>query len=97
MREELLKGLSKEQIDRIKECKNQEEILALAKQEGVELTDEQLEAVSGGFCTERCPNCHSDYIVTIKYDAQERDGPVLMWKAKKCKSCGHIFNEEIIS
>ena len=45
--EELLKGLSKEQIEKVKACKSQEEILALAKQEDVELTDEQLESISG--------------------------------------------------
>ena len=48
MKQELLKGLSKEQIEKVKACKNQEEILKLAKEEGVELTDEQLTAVSGG-------------------------------------------------
>ena len=53
VKEELLKGLNEEQIAKIKACKNQEEMLAVAKEEGVELTDEQLEAVSGG--------CGSDY------------------------------------
>ncbi len=48
MREELLKGLTKEQIAKVKACKNSDEILALAKAEGVQLSDEQLEAVSGG-------------------------------------------------
>ena len=51
MKEELLKGLSEEQISKVKACKNNEELLALAKQEGIELTDEQLEAVSGGACS----------------------------------------------
>ena len=50
MKKELLKGLSEEQIAKIKECKNSEELLALAKAEGVELTNEQLEAISGGNC-----------------------------------------------
>ena len=48
MKEELLKGLSDEQIAKVKECKNQEELLKLAKDEGVELTSEQIEVVSGG-------------------------------------------------
>ena len=48
MREELLKGLSEEQIAKLQACKNQEEILELAKTEGVELNDEQLAAVNGG-------------------------------------------------
>ena len=51
MKEELLKGLSEEQIAKVKACKNQEELLALAKEEGIELTDEQLEAVNGGACS----------------------------------------------
>ena len=62
MKEELLKGLSEEQIAKIRECKNTEEVLAIAKEEGIELTDEQLEAVSGGGCTKEtvhCPNCGS--------------------------------------
>ena len=61
MKEELFKGLSEEQIARIRECKNTEEVLAIAKEEGIELTDEQLEAVSGGCSKEtvHCPNCGS--------------------------------------
>ena len=50
MKDELLKGLTEEQIAKVKACKNQEEVLKVAKEEGVELTDEQLEAVSGGGC-----------------------------------------------
>jgi len=63
-RRELLKGLSREQLIKAKKCKNQEELLALAKIEGIELTDEQLEAISGGGCffdaidTPPCPNCY---------------------------------------
>ena len=52
LKDELLKGLNEEQIAKVKECKSEEDLLALAKQEGIELTDEQLEAVSGGICTE---------------------------------------------
>ena len=48
MKEELLKGLTKEQIAKVKACKSQEELLALAKKEGIELSDEQLAAVNGG-------------------------------------------------
>ena len=39
MKEELLKGLTEEQIKKIKEYKNTEEVLALAKKEGIELTE----------------------------------------------------------
>ena len=59
MKKELLKGLSEEQLARIEACNSQEEILKIAKEEGVELTEEQLEAVSGGNCFTDfdCPNC----------------------------------------
>ena len=50
-KEKLLKGLTEEQISKVKACKTQEELLALAKQEGVELSEEQLSAVSGGACS----------------------------------------------
>ena len=50
-KQELLKGLSEEQIAKAKACKNQEELLALAKKEGIELNEEQLASVSGGVCT----------------------------------------------
>ena len=48
MKKELLKGLTEEQIAKIRTCKNSEEVLALAKKEGIELSEEQLSAVSGG-------------------------------------------------
>lgn len=61
MKKELLKGLSEDQISKIKSCKSTIEILEVAKQEGIELTEEQLEAVSGGCGTftadEKCPKC----------------------------------------
>ena len=66
MKKELLKGLTEEQIAKVKACKSHEELLALAKAEGIELTDEQLEVVNGGGCTSepssgvKCPKCGSN-------------------------------------
>lgn len=85
MKKELFEGLTKEQIAKVKACKNQDEILALAKEEGVELTNEQLAAVSGGGCmtyTVKCPKCGSSYIV------ENGSG-----KDYHCNSCGHDFND----
>ena len=70
MKQDLLKGLTGEQIAKVKACKDHEELLALAKEEGLELTDEQLEAVSGGVCTAtlpKCPVCKSNAFVTEEY------------------------------
>ena len=55
MKKDLLKGLNEEQIAKVKACKNQEELLKLAKEEGIELTSEQLEAISGGACSSTKP------------------------------------------
>ncbi len=41
---------------RVAKCKSPEELLALAKEEGYELTDEELTAVSGGEDTWDCPH-----------------------------------------
>ena len=84
MREELLKGLTEEQIEKLKECKNQEEILKLAKEEGVELTDEQLEAISGGCGDIHCPRCGSQNIRSIPLDHKVINTQV-------CRDCGFTF------
>lgn len=41
--------LTPEQQKKAKACNTPEEMLELAKEEGLELTDEQLEAVAGGW------------------------------------------------
>ena len=65
-KKDLFKNLTNEQLNKARACKNQEELLALAQQEGIELTDEQLEAVSGGcghpIVIGPCPNCDSTNI-----------------------------------
>ena len=84
MKKELLKGLTEEQIAKVKACKNQEELLKLAKEEGIELSDEQLEAVSGGFCSMhsalQCPNCGSLNVNTCEFWDRE---------VFTCNGCGH--------
>lgn len=90
MRKELLKGLSDEQIARVKACKNNEELLKLAKAEGIELTNEQLEAINGGgVCSvvsdvgdkinpNDCPKCGKN--------GPEKDG-----YKRTCKKCGYVW------
>lgn len=91
MKEELLKGLTEEQIGKIKECKSQEEVLKIAKEEGIELSDEQLEAVSGGCGTGHgstwytggvCPKCGSTN--TKMYNGTFSHGAT-----KVCFDCGY--------
>ena len=50
MRKELLKGLTEEQIKKAREC-DVKDLIQLAKDEGVELSEEQLDAIAGGACS----------------------------------------------
>ena len=51
-------GLTEEQKARARACNTPEEVLALAKEEGYELSDDELEAISGGWgCNEQNFNC----------------------------------------
>ena len=52
MKEELLKGLTEEQIAKVKACDNVDDLLQLAKDEDVQLNEEQLEAINGGACSD---------------------------------------------
>ena len=87
MRKELLEGLSEEQIAKIRACKSQEEILQLAKKEGVELSEEQFEAVSGGGCTAKpkCPFCKSERALILKYCTGEGGCPLKLMECADCK------------
>ena len=90
LKEELLVGLSEEQIEKVKQCKNGDELLNFAKQEGIELTDEQLEAVSGGFCSSNsdvpeCPHCHS------KSNVKEVHMKGSSGRSYKCKKCNCLW------
>ena len=99
MRKELLKGLSEEQIAKLNECNSAEEILALAKEEGVALSDEQLEAVSGGGCSgkdPKCPVCGSKNLIKkwSKIEGlNERGGDTTGYLDFECKDCGHKWSE----
>ena len=95
MRKELLKGLTEEQIKKVEACKNSDEILALAKAEGVQLSEEQLAAVSGGGCssTRKCPMCGSTNIKRKTEDVQlktaKEDAKDV--KVYVCKDCKHTW------
>ena len=60
--------LTPELQEKAKACKTAEDILALAKEEGYELSNEELEDIAGGkgkwhkpFCTEDCPDYHCTF------------------------------------
>lgn len=91
IREELLKGLTEDQIKKVKDFDDPRDLLALAKDEGVELTEEQLDAVSGGTCDEkpRCPMCNSSNVKDVTpYQGEDTAPNVYM-----CKDCHHQFTK----
>ena len=53
-------NLTPEQMDKAKACKTPEEVLAFAQENGFELSDEQLEAVSGGMTWDCLNYCRRD-------------------------------------
>lgn len=90
MKEELLKGLTEEQIAKARECKSEEELLELARKEGVKLTEEQLESISGG-CGQppkqyTCPDCGGQRIQISHKDVKSEDVEV-----RTCLDCGTVF------
>ena len=91
MRKELLKGLTEEQTAKAKACHNQEELLSLSKSEGIELSDEQLAAVSGGACTITsdfiCPQCQSNDIESRYYQSDVKN-----WYHNTCRKCGYQWS-----
>ena len=91
MKEDLLRGLNEEQISKVKSCKNQDELLKLAKEEGIELNEEQLQAVSGGGCasTFKCPKCGCTEIDSTHIKQSPQD--VGASTRYKCKKCGYIW------
>lgn len=86
MKEDLFNGLTKEQIAKARACKNHESLLELAKEEGVELNEDQLKAIAGGgFCSgDKCPQCGHDDIALWK-DYRNKDHVIIHYMCKKCK------------
>ena len=97
MREELLKGLSEEQKKKLADCKSAEEVLALAKAEGVELNDEQLEAVSGGCGGSeiKCPKCGSSNIkIVSQQDIKSQFTAGETVTNYRCLDCNHKWTDK---
>lgn len=90
---EILKKLTPEQIELAKGCKNNAELLKLAKKQGIELTDEQLASVTGGACDRLakdkavCPHCN--IVVNGKYFDNSVDTG---WEYH-CRQCGYLWRD----
>ena len=76
-------NLTPEQIEKANACKSPDELIGLAKAEGVELTDEQIEQISGGGVWNKPQNCPACGGGTIYHYGTEFH----------CKDCGHVWTE----
>ena len=56
MSEEFIDGRSEVDLAKLRNCKNIEELVAVSKEMGIELSDELLDMVSGGVNWPDCPN-----------------------------------------
>lgn len=77
------KDLSPDQREKVEACKNPEEILALAKEEGYELSESELDQVAGGGWSSyetTCPECKKVILVSSS-GSQEIT----------CPSCGYSY------
>ncbi len=86
-----------EQYEKLAEAKTPAEILALIEEEGYELSDEELNAVSGGDWGIgdivkkglQCPNCHG-------YEVYRVPQPGVTGVIQcACKSCGLQWNKSL--
>ena len=92
MKQDLLKGLTEEQIAKVKACKNHEELLALAKAEGIELSDEQLAAVSGGGACSVVSDI-GDKINPFDCPKCGANRPIKDGKKLTCEKCGYVWTD----
>ena len=92
MKQELLKSLTNEQIAKAKACKSSEELLALAKAEGVALTDEQLNVVSGGGACSVVSDI-GDYINPSDCPKCGKNNPDKDGNTYKCRKCGYTWKD----
>ena len=58
LHESILSELSDEQKKKVEDARTMEELLALAREEGYELSPEQLDAIAGGSHWYECTNKH---------------------------------------
>ena len=81
-----VEGMTPEQIEQVKKCETPEEYLAFAKENDIELSDEQLDAISGGGAV-GCFFGFHDLEATGAWT-----GPLNgNLKEFRCKDCGETF------
>ena len=97
--ERFIKDLSPELQEKARRCKNVDELIALSREEKVELSGEALAAIAGGKgsdpknCGENppCPKCGSNNVKYLGFD----DHFSYFILHYKCLDCGHKWTERV--
>ena len=87
--------LTNEQLEKAKACETYEEKMAFIKEYEIELTDDQMDAISGGHSSgynlNECSECHKG---TMKKTGKTRPGKIFgdLWPdvERKCNVCGNV-------
>ena len=79
--------------EKARECQTPEEIAELAREEGVELSDEEIDRISGGWGDSedsgmRCPECGSANVTGKAVRAGDSN-----WEELTCLDCGHCWTQ----
>ena len=94
--EDYIKDLAPELQEKARQCKNMDELMELAGEEGVELSDEALANVSGG-CGSSSSCKHKGYNgVVYSADRVSNDGVNSVWKITmaRCTMCQAVISAQ---
>ncbi len=77
--------MTPEQLEEVKSLQTPEEMFAYAKDNGIDLTEEEMDSISGGdwFLSARCPKCKSKNVVITSQALKHIRG--------FCKDCRYRF------
>ena len=97
-----IEDLTPDQIEQAKKCKTPEERMAFIEENGIELSDEQLEGIAGGEtgsgsgkCAESGRNSH-DWVDTGETRPSKLWGNELPDRKYRCKKCGETVWKRVV-
>ena len=87
-----IEGLTPDEQSKLDACSTPDDLIALAQAEGIELTDEQLDGVSGGWSDDAepagpCPKCSSTN-TEMRWVKDWRNSGTTY---KGCNNCGYTW------
>ena len=75
--------LTPEQQEIVNACKTPEDMLAAAKDEGYELSDEELDKIAGGSFWNRCPE-YGSHVGPVVFDHYDEATKMYIYRCQYC-------------